>query len=176
MEVICSYLTICSCLKRRALKCWVTSLRLQLWFMDSDLNSRVIWLGCFLGAISDTNIFRSFILGCLNSSEKNLPISCVVVSILRAGVGKMAKVLHKQHETFHLALLPTPCPLCFGDPWSREPTFYFIFFQRINPSFLSEVEEMRGGLLNRLSNFPSSWVLTLIPTSRNFQSNKQVSL
>lgn len=126
-EIICSYLTICSCLKSRVLKCWVTSLCLQLWFMDCDLNSRAIWLGCFLGAISDTNTFKSFILGWLDSSEKNLPISCLVVSILKAVMGKMAKVLNKQLEPFHpISLQHLYLQLCLVIPGLE--TLYFSLF------------------------------------------------
>lgn len=143
-EVICSYLTICSCLKRRALKCWVISLCLQLWFMDCDLNSRVIWLGCFLGAISDTNTFRSFILGCLNSWEKNLPVSCLVVDILRAGLEKWLRFSISSMKLF--TLLSPQRHVHFALVIPGPETLHFIFFQRINLRFLSEVEKMCGGL------------------------------
>lgn len=149
------------------LKCWIISQCLQLWFTDCDLNSRIIWLGCFLGAISDTNTFWSFILSCLDSSEKNLPISFLVVSILRAVMGKMAKILNKQHKTFHLAVLPTLFLYniyTFNCAWwclvQRPSILFSVFFQ--------DWQKMSEALFIKWHpNVPSIWSFIFIFTSRD---------
>lgn len=115
---------------------------------------------------------------------KNIPISCLVFSILRTVMGKMGKVLNKQLKTFHLAVLPIPFHYSiytFKYAWwslvQTPSTFFFFFPQRTNPRFLTEFAEDEWGSVY-YTNFQtplqieasSSFSLLEIPGSTNWEA------